>query len=255
MDPHFLILGVSAALAGFIDAIVGGGGLILVPALFSALPAELPANLLGTNKAAAIWGTGSSMVSFLRRVKIPWATVLPTAVFGLIGSLLGAYSVTRINSDYLRATIPFILIAVFIYAIKKKDLGNNHQPRLSGWMAKTVGMMGGATIGFYDGFFGPGTGNFLVFLFVRVFGFDFLHAAASAKVVNVACNAAALIFFGFHGHVMWKLALLLAFCNIAGSLVGTQLSIRKGNGFVRSVFLVVVASLIAKTAWSALSRH
>ncbi len=209
MDPHLLILGASAALAGFIDAIVGGGGLILVPALFATFPSELPANLLGSNKAAAIWGTGSAMISYVRRVKVPWLVVLPAAISGLVGSLLGAYAITRVQASDLRAALPFILAAVFLYTISKKDLGSDHQPRLNGWKAKFAGAIGGGCIGFYDGFFGPGTGNFLVFLFVRVFGFDFLHATASAKVVNVACNLAALMYFGANGHVIWRLAAIL----------------------------------------------
>lgn len=253
MDPHLLILGASAALAGFIDAIVGGGGLILVPALFATFPSELPANLLGSNKAAAIWGTGSAMISYVRRVRIPWLVVLPAAISGLVGSLLGAYAITRVQASDLRAALPFILAAVFLYTVSKKDLGSDHQPRLNGWKAKFAGAIGGGCIGFYDGFFGPGTGNFLVFLFVRVFGFDFLHATASAKVVNVACNLAALMYFGANGHVIWRLAGLLAVCNIGGSIVGTLVSLRKGNAFVRSIFLVVVASLIAKSAWNAMA--
>lgn len=118
-------------------------------------------------------------------------------------------------------------------------------------MERLLAVCVGAGIGFYDGFFGPGTGSFLMFLFVRFFGFDFLSASACAKVVNVACNLAALLWFGYSGHLLWQLGAVMAVCQIAGSLVGTRLAIRHGSGFVRKLFLVVVTVLIVKTAYDA----
>jgi len=248
---ELILLGLAALFAGFVDAIVGGGGLVLVPALFAAFPNAAPATLFGTNKAGAIWGTSASMVSYVRRVRPPWSTVLPATLAAFIGALCGAWLITQVKSSDFRQALPFILLAVLLYTLKRKDLGHHHAPHLGGRAERLLALGGGLLIGFYDGFFGPGTGNFLIFLFVRGFGFDFLHASASAKVVNVACNLAALLVFTSKGHVMWQYAALIAVCNIAGSLLGTRLALRRGTHFVRGMFLLVVAALILKTAHDA----
>ena len=156
-------------------------------------------------------------------------------------SFAGAWTVTRVPADFIRGLLPCVLVAVAIYTFKKKDFGAIHAPVHSGMTEKLVAIGMGACIGFYDGFFGPGTGSFLMFLFVRFFGFDFLSASAAAKVVNVACNFAALMWFGYSGHLLWQLGLLMAVCQVAGSLVGTKLAIKHGSVFVRKLFLVVVS--------------
>ncbi len=250
---HIPLLSLAAAAfgAGMIDAVVGGGGLILVPVLFSTFPTQPAATLFGTNKGGATWGTAVAARTYLRRVHLRWSTVLPATATAFVGALLGAYTITRVDSDFFRRALPFVLTAVLGYTLWRKDLGHHHAPRLSGRMESTVAMVGGGLIGFYDGFFGPGTGNFLVFMFVRVFGFDFLHAAASAKVVNVACNLAALALFSVKGHVMWRYAALIAVCNIGGNITGSRLALNRGTQFVRAVFIVVVVLLIAKTAHDA----
>lgn len=248
---ELILLSLAALFAGFVDSIVGGGGLVLVPALFTAFPHAEPATLFGTNKGGAIWGTSASMWSYVRRVRPPWTTVLPATLSAFVGALAGAWLITLVRSSTFRQALPFILLAVLLYTWKRKDLGHHHRPHLRGWAEKALAVGGGLAIGFYDGFFGPGTGNFLIFLFVRVFGFDFLHASAGAKVVNVACNLAALLIFAGKGHVMWPYAGLIAACNIAGSLLGTRIALRRGTGFVRGMFLLVVAALIVKTAHDA----
>ncbi|HEX7649561.1 MAG TPA: TSUP family transporter [Noviherbaspirillum sp.] len=248
---EYLILCVAAFGAGLIDAVVGGGGLIQVPALFAAMPTTAPAMLLGTNKLAGVWGTGAAAVNFARRVKVQWSTAVPAAMAAFALAFVGAYTVTRIPPDFLRKLLPFILVAVALYTLKKKDFGSVHAPAHAGWKEKTIAASVGGSIGFYDGFFGPGTGSFLVFLFVRFFGFDFLAASAVAKVVNVACNLAALLWFWYSGHLLWQIGLMMAICNVAGSLVGSRLAIRKGSGFVRKIFLLVVSALILKTGYDA----
>ena len=248
---EYLILCVAAFGAGLIDAVVGGGGLIQVPALFAAMPTTAPAMLLGTNKLAGVWGTGAAAVNFARRVKVQWSTAVPAAMAAFALAFVGAYTVTRIPPDFLRKLLPFILVAVALYNLKKKDFGSVHAPAHAGWKEKTIAASVGGSIGFYDGFFGPGTGSFLVFLFVRFFGFDFLAASAVAKVVNVACNLAALLWFWYSGHLLWQIGLMMAICNVAGSLVGSRLAIRKGSGFVRKIFLLVVSALILKTGYDA----
>jgi hypothetical protein len=147
-----------------------------------------------------------------------------------------------------------VLGAVLLYTLWRKELGRHHAPRFAGMREALVASAIGAAIGFYDGFFGPGTGSFFVFLLVRALGYDFLHASASAKLLNTATNAAALTLFAWKGHVWWHLALLIAVCNVAGSVAGTRLALKHGAGFVRGVFIVVVAALIAKTAYDAFLR-
>ncbi|MFS0755815.1 TSUP family transporter [Noviherbaspirillum sp. 1P10PC] len=247
----YLVLAAAAFLAGLIDAVVGGGGLIQIPALFSTLPSVVPATLLGTSKLAGIWGTGAAAINFARRITIRWSTAAPAAAAAFVLSFLGAYTVTKIPPDFIRKLLPFILVAVAIYTLKKKDLGTHHAPIHTGWQEKSLAVLIGGSIGFYDGFFGPGTGSFLVFLFVRVFGYNFLSAAAVSKIVNVACNLAALLWFGYSGHLLWKVGIMMAVLNVAGSLIGSRLALRHGSGFVRKIFLFVVSALILKTGYDA----
>ena len=247
----FVLLGCAAFLAGLVDAVVGGCGLIQLPVLFSVFPKEVPATLLGTSKLAGIFGTSAAAVNYARRVKVAWSAAAPAAAAAFALSFFGAWTVTRVPADFVRSLLPIVLVAVAVYTFRKKDFGAVHAPVHSGATEKLVAIGMGACIGFYDGFFGPGTGSFLMFLFVRFFGFDFLSASAAAKVVNVACNFAALMWFGVSGHLLWQLGLLMAACQVAGSLVGTKLAIKHGSAFVRKLFLVVVSSLILKTSYAA----
>ncbi|MCE3608347.1 TSUP family transporter [Massilia sp. P8910] len=250
----FALLGCAAFLAGLVDAVVGGGGLIQVPVLFSVFPREVPATLLGTSKFAGIFGTGAAAVNYARKVRVAWSAAAPAAVSALLLSFAGAYTVTKVPADFVRTLLPFVLVAVAVYTFRKKDFGSVHAPLHSGMTERLVAVGIGAAIGFYDGFFGPGTGSFLLFLYVRFFGFDFLSASAAAKVVNVACNLSALIWFGYSGHILWQLGLLMAVCQVAGSLVGTKLAIKHGSAFVRKLFLVVVSLLIVKTSVDAVIK-
>ncbi|MES2741698.1 MAG: TSUP family transporter [Pseudomonadota bacterium] len=247
----FVLLACAAFLAGLVDAVVGGGGLIQIPVLFSAFPHTIPATLLGTSKLSGIFGTAAAAVNYARRVRIAWSAAAPAALAAFLFAFAGAYTVTHIPADFMRTLLPVVLVAVALYTFWKKDFGSIHAPAHNGVKEKAIAVAIGAGIGFYDGFFGPGTGSFLVFLFVRFFGFDFLSASAVAKVVNVACNFSALMWFGVSGHLWWQLGLLMAACQVAGSLVGTKLAIRHGSAFVRKLFLVVVSGLILKTGYSA----
>ena len=251
---ELLIVSMASLLAGFVDSIVGGGGLILVPALFAVFPAAHPATLFGTNKGASVWGTAFATWQFSRRVEMRWAALLPAAGAGFVASFAGAWLVTVVSPDYLRKLLPLVLLVVLIYTVAKKDLGRTHTPRFSGaaeqWVAASVGTL----IGFYDGFFGPGTGSFLVFLFVRLLGYDFLSASASAKLVNTATNLAALLLFVAKGHIWWHFVVAMALANVAGSLLGTRLALKHGTGFVRVFFMVVVSALILKTGYDAFVR-
>ncbi len=251
---ELLIVSLASLLAGFVDSIVGGGGLILVPALFATFPAAPPATLFGTNKGASIWGTAFATWQFSRRVEMRWAALLPAAAAGFVASFAGAWLVTVVSPEFLRKLLPGVLGVVLIYTLMKKELGLTHAPRFAGAKEAWVAACIGAVIGFYDGFFGPGTGSFFVFLFVRLLGYDFLSASASAKLLNTATNGAALILFVVKGHIWWHFVLAMALANVAGSLLGTRLALKHGTGFVRLVFMGVVSALIFKTSYDAFLR-
>ena len=251
---ELVLISLASLLAGGIDSIVGGGGLILVPALFAVYPTTAPATLFGTNKSASVWGTSIATVQYSRRVQMRWAVLLPAAGAALAGSFIGAWVVTLIDPTFLRRLLPFILLAVLLYTLAKKDLGRTHAPRHTPGRETALACAIGAVIGWYDGFFGPGTGSFFIFLFVRLLGYDFLNASASAKLLNVATNLAAIALFAMKGHVWWQIGLVMAVANVAGSLIGTRLALKHGAGFVRGVFIVVVGALILKTGYDAFLR-
>ena len=248
---ELLIVSLASLFAGFVDSIVGGGGLILVPALFATFPQAHPATLFGTNKGASIWGTAMATVQYSRRVTMPWKAMAPAALSGFAASLAGAWLVTQISPEFLRKVLPAILLAVLAYTLLKKELGRHHAPRWAGRTETVVACAIGALVGFYDGFFGPGTGSFIVFLLVRVLGYDFLHASAGAKLINTATNLSALVLFAIKGHVWWHYAVAMAVANVVGSLGGTHLAMKHGTGFVRGVFIAVVSALILKTGYDA----
>jgi uncharacterized protein len=249
----FLVLAAAFA-AGCVDAMVGGGGLIQVPALFSVFPSVSPPVLLGTSKFAGFFGTSSAVARFAGKVPIPWRALAPLAGLVLLTGALGAWIATRVPPALFRPLVPILLIAVLTYLLRRKDLGGAHAPKEFAGSHHVLGAAAIGLIGLYDGFFGPGTGSFLMFVFVRMYGFDFLHAAASARVLNVATNGAALIYFATHGYVLWQIGLGMAICNIAGATLGTRLALRGGSTFVRKVFIVVVTLLILRTAWVAIAQ-
>jgi len=246
---ELFVVSLASLLAGLVDSIVGGGGLILLPALFATFPQAPPATLFGTNKSASIWGTAFATAQYSRKVVLPWRSLLPAAGAGLLGSVAGAWAVTLVDPSLFRKALPLLLTALLGYTLVRKDLGREHAPRHTGRREAVVASGIGLVIGFYDGFFGPGTGSFLVFAWVRLLGYDFLNASASAKFINTATNFSALVLFAWQGHVWWHLALAMALANVAGSLIGTRLALRHGAGFVRQVFIFVVLALICKTAW------
>ena len=251
---ELVLISLASLLAGGIDSIVGGGGLILVPALFAVYPNAAPATLFGTNKSASVWGTSIATVQYSRRVQMRWAVLGPAAGAALVGSFLGAWAVTLIDPGFLRRALPLILLAVLLYTLAKKDLGRTHTPRHTQGRETLLACAIGLVIGWYDGFFGPGTGSFFIFLFVRLLGYDFLNASAAAKLLNVATNIAAIALFAAKGHVWWHIGLVMAAANVTGSLIGTRLALKHGAGFVRGVFIVVVGALILKTGYDAFLR-
>jgi len=252
MDINWFLLAPAAFFAGMVDAVVGGGGLIQIPVLLSQFSQTAIPTLFGTNKVSSIAGTGASLWRYARAVPIPWAVVLPATLAALVGAWLGAAVVAWLPREAMRPLVLVLMLAVAIYTFRRKDFGHSASRELvpaDRWRGALLGL----TIGFYDGFFGPGTGSFLIFGFVRLFGMDFLKASASAKVINAATNLSAIAFFASHGPILWTVGLIMAACNLAGAQVGTWLALKRGAGFVRQAFLVVVAVLIVKLAWDMLA--
>ena len=245
-----MLLGL-AFFAGLVDAVAGGGGLIQVPALFAAYPDAPPATLLSTNKVSAIGGTLNAARRYLRHVSLPWAVVGPAVVAGFVGSLLGANAVSNFPAEPLRKALPFVLLLLLLYTWFQPSLGETHAPKVTSRFQQLKAVMLGLSIGFYDGFFGPGTGSFLLFGFVRFFDFDFLHASAATKLVNVATNLAAILLLASYGQIYWPLGFAMMAANIAGSQFGSRLAIKHGSAFVRKAFLLIVSVLILKSGWNA----
>jgi len=248
-----IALVVLAFTAGFIDAIVGGGGFIQLPALLVNFPNTALPTLMGTNKIAGFSGTSVSAVQYAKRIKFDYKLLLFISFFTLVFSYLGAKAVIYINSAYLRPVVLVILIVMAIYTFNKKELGLIAKSELPTAKKMLYGMLIGSFVGFYDGFFGPGAGNFLMLGFVLIFGFEFITASAYSKFINCVSNLGALYGFISQGHFLLEIALLMASCNITGSIIGTRMALKKGNGFVRILFLVIVSFLILRYAYDIFS--
>lgn len=238
-----------AFFAGFVDSVIGGGGLIQVPALLVFLPAAPVATIFGTNKIVSLAGTSVALAKISRAVDIPWKTVLPAALVAAVFAFLGARAVTMIDPKLLKPIILLLLIGVAIYTFMRKDFGSLHQPKFTQSHEQLVAILVGVVLGFYEGFFGPGTGSFLIFAFVGLMGFNFLTASASAKVVNITTNIAATAWFAWSGNILYKLAIPMALCNITGAWVGAHLAVNRGSGFLRVFFLCVITALMCRFGW------
>ncbi len=239
------ILAPAAFFAGMVDAVVGGGGLIQIPVLLGQFPQTAIPTLFGTNKLASIVGTGAALWRYALSVRIPWLVVLPATAAALLGAWGGAALVAWIPRETMRPMVVVLMIAVAVYTFMKKDFGQQATRQL-GRADRSKGAVFGLIIGAYDGFFGPGTGSFLIFGFIRLFGMDFVQGSASAKVINFATNLSAIAFFASHGPLLWQVGLGMALCNLAGSYLGTRLALKHGANFIRKAFLGVVCVLIVK---------
>lgn len=252
-ESDLIMLLVAALFAGFVDAVAGGGGLIQVPALLVAMPAESPATVFGTNKLSSIFGTGNAAWRYARRISLPLSIALPAAATAFLFSFAGAMAITWLPKTVVRPLVLGLLVLVLVYTVFKPDFGVASGDRLASGVERKRALCVGAVLGFYDGFFGPGAGSFLIFAFVRFFKLDFLHASSAAKVVNFSTNAAALAYFAPAGHVLWLVGLAMAAFNIVGALLGARLAMRHGSGFVRGVFIAVAVVLIVRLGYDTLS--
>lgn len=252
-DPELItlvLLALAAGCAGWIDAVVGGGGLVQLPALMVAFPHAAPAQLLATNKLGSICGTSVSSATYLRRVKPDLRTALPLAVLAFGGSMAGAAVASHIPRSAFNPIILLVLVLVGAYTLCKPTMGQLEDLRHAGTRRHylAAGLVG-VGVGFYDGALGPGTGSFFVFALVSLLGYRFLEASAKAKLANFATNLASLVVFVPAGAVMWKVGLVLGAANLAGGYVGARTAVAKGAGFVRLVFVIVVGAFILKIGY------
>ncbi|MDT0305287.1 TSUP family transporter [Streptomonospora wellingtoniae] len=240
----------AALAAGWVDAVVGGGGLLMLPAMLVAFPSAPVAPLLGTNKLTAIMGTASAAVTYFRGVRPDPRIMWPTAGLALLGAGGGAALAGSVSSAALRPTVMVVLAVVLVLVIARPAMGAVADPTLLTRRRVVVAvLLAGGGVGFYDGLIGPGTGTFLIMVLTTVVGLDFVRASASAKVVNTATNLGALAVFAWNGDVLWLLGLGLAVCNVAGAQIGARMALRRGSGFVRGVLVVVVLALLVRLAW------
>jgi uncharacterized membrane protein YfcA len=244
-----IFLAIASGFAGFVDAMAGGGGLIQLPSLIIGLPnKELPL-ILGTNKVPSIFGTAAAARNYFKNIKPDIPLTLTMMLPAFIGSIAGAAMAAFVPVSFFRPFIVLLLILVAIYTWKKPELGMAENLKFTHSKRLVIVALIGFLIGFYDGIFGPGTGTFLVFFLVSVIGYAFLKASGTAKLVNIATNAGAILSFQLTGHIWWQLGLLLAVANVTGAIIGSHMAIKGGSALVRKVFLAVIFLLIARVAW------
>lgn len=241
-----ILLCLAAFFAGFVDAIVGGGGLIQTPIAMILLPGYPVATIIGSLKIPAFSGTSFAAVQYLKKVKINWKLLGLMSAVAFIAAFLGSELLTIVHNEFMKPLLLVILVLLAIYTFSKKDFGQYKAKHMSTQKQLLLGVLLSLGIGFYDGFIGPGTGSFLVFGFVIVLGFDFLHASAHAKMVNLATNFGSICLFVLKGKIIWAIAVPMAVSNALGGWIGAKLAIKKGNGFIRVFFLIVVIGTLLR---------
>ncbi len=247
METYLLIiLCIAAFFAGFVDAIVGGGGLIQTPIALIVLPNLAVSTLIGSLKIPAFSGTAFAARQYLKKVTMNWKLLSIMAVVAFVSAFLGSNLLTKVHNDFMKPLLLAVLSLIAIYTFSKKNFGQHQAKNLSHNRQLFLAIIMSICIGFYDGFIGPGTGSFLVLAFVSVLGFDFLHASANAKMVNLATNFGSICLFVIKGKIIWAIAIPMAICNAFGGWVGAKLAIKKGNGFIRIFFLIVVIGTLVR---------
>lgn len=256
-DPSLLtlaLLGAAALLAGWVDAVVGGGGLVQLPALVLAFPGAAPVQLLATNKLASICGTSTAAVTYLRRIRPDLRTAIPLAGAAFGGSAVGAVLASHLPKAWFNPIILVALVGVGTYTLLRPQLGRGGKLRYAGRRHVGAALLVGAGIGCYDGALGPGTGSFLVIALVAWVGYSFLQASAKAKLANFATNLAALVVFVPQGAVSWRIGLIMGAANLVGGYLGARTAVARGHGFVRAVFIVVVTAFTLRIGYDVLGQ-
>jgi len=250
------LLVAASFLAGWVDAVVGGGGLIQLPALLIGLPADTPVSTIaGTNKLPSFMGTSVAARTYLRTIRVDWGLAWPLLVMAAIGSWSGAQLTHFLPRQHFTPLVLFAVVGVGLYTWRKPQLGLHAAVRHTGNDARLRMAAIGLVVGLWDGFIGPGTGTFFVIALVSVIGHDFLASSALAKVANLTTNAAALVAFAITGSILWGLGLSMGVANLTGGYLGARTALTRGNRFVRKVFLVVVGTLAIKLAWDTVQTY
>jgi uncharacterized membrane protein YfcA len=249
---QILLLCLAAFAAGFVDAIVGGGGLIQTPAALILLNAYPVVTAISCTKIPSFSGTLFAVIQYLKKVKINYTLTIVMCVIAFFSSFAGSELLSLVSNNFMKPVLLAILVIVAIYTYTKKDFGQHeakdHPPKKELFFAIAISLI----IGFYDGFIGPGTGSFLILAFISMLGYDFLHASAQAKLVNLATNLGSIVLFTIKGKILWTVALPMAACNAVGGMLGAKMAIAKGNKFIRIFFLVVIMGTLARFAWDVL---
>ncbi|WP_346433763.1 TSUP family transporter [Nonomuraea composti] len=245
---QILVLLVAAAGAGWVDAVVGGGGLLQLPALLiTGMPTV---EAMATNKFSSVFGTTSAAVAYARSTKVDRQVALPGAALAVLCAGLGAWAAASISAEVLRPAVMVVLLAVAAFVTLRPSMGAVPVPHLRTRPRVLAAVLAaGVVIAFYDGIMGPGTGTFLIIAFTTILGLDFVSASASAKIINIGTNVGALLVFGVQGHVNWALGLGMAVCNVAGAQLGARMALRRGAAFVRVVLLCVVVAMVIRLGW------
>ncbi len=247
METYLLILlCIAAFFAGFVDAIVGGGGLIQTPVALIVLPNLAVSTIIGSLKIPAFSGTSFAARQYLKKVDMNWKLLFIMALVAFCFAFLGSNLLTLVSNNFMKPMLLIVLSLIAIYTFTKKNFGIHQEKNLSPKRQLVLAVVMSSCIGFYDGFIGPGTGSFLVLGFVAILGFDFLHASANAKMVNLATNFGSICLFILKGKIIWAIAIPMAICNAIGGWVGAKLAIKKGNGFIRIFFLLVVIGTLIR---------
>jgi uncharacterized protein len=245
-DYSLILACLAALLAGFVDSIVGGGGLVQAPSLFILYPELRVPNIIGTNRFASFMGTSVAGYQYAQKVKLPLKTILFAAFGAAVASYSGALLSSLMSERILKPIILILITVIAVYTYQKKDLGQEETQKFNPEKIPIFGLIIGSLTGFYNGFVGPGTGSLLVFGFVSIIGYSFLKASAVSKIINVVADVFSLIFFVMKGFVIYKIAIPMMICNMIGAFFGSKMAILKGNSFVRYFFLVVIFGLILR---------
>lgn len=248
-----LLLALAGLTAGWVDAVVGGGGLVQLPALLLAFPQAAPAQILATNKMASIFGTATSSVTYARRIRPDPRTAVTMAVPALGGAAAGAAAAHLLSNALFRPLVLVMLVLVLGYTVARPSIGGQTELRHDGSRHYLRAGLVGVVLGFYDGIFGPGTGSFLIIAMVAVLGYSFLDASGLAKITNFCTNLGALLVFIPAGAPLWRVGVVMGLANLVGGYLGARTAVARGSGFVRVVFLVVVSVLIVRLGWDVLT--
>ena len=244
-----IILCIAAFAAGFVDAIVGGGGLIQLPIALILLPSYPVASVIGSLKIPSFSGTSFAVYQYIRKVSMNWKLLLMMMLIALCAAFAGSQLLTMVHNDFMKPILLIVLNGVAVYTYSKKNFGQHSVKDHSSKTQIIYAIIISLVIGFYDGFIGPGAGSFLILAFITLLGFDFLHASANAKMVNLATNTGSIILFILKGSIIWSIAIPMAISNAIGGIIGAKLAINKGNQFIRIFFLIVIIGTLLRFAY------